>query len=148
MRGLLLTCDHIIAKQAAHYLLSYEGSSEANQVKQTLPKDLFPPNPFWEHYKQNPCTSGFAWRRENCEECLQRTDLTAYYIASHLKPFCSDPDLHVPADFGQRLQPLAHTIPVEVVWSRLSMTKEDHELEDIGPVMCAFCPGGFANLVR
>jgi len=144
----LLTHDHIIAKQAAHRLLCYEGGPEANQRKQTLPNDLFPENVLWEQYKKDPCASGFAWRREHCEECVQRKDLPLRFVAGQINKFCIDPELSVPPEFIQALKSLVNTIPLNVVWSSFSVTMADHEFEEIEQAMCVFAPVELADAVR
>jgi hypothetical protein len=144
----LLEDGHIVAKQAAHRLLSYEGSSAAINRKQTLPNNLFPPNSLWEQYKRDPCASGFAWRREHCEQCLQRQDLRLSFRVAQANKFCVDPSLQVPAEFIEALQSLAKTIQFQFVWSTLSHNKADSELDDIELACCAFAPRVFAETVR
>jgi hypothetical protein len=144
----LLEDGHIVAKQAAHRLLSYEGSSAAIKRKQTLPNDLFPPNFLWEQYKKDPCASGFAWRREHCEQCLQRKDLRLSFRVAQVNKFCIDPTLQAPGEFIEPLQSLAKTIQSQFVWSTFSHNKADSELEDIEQVCCAFVPSVFAETVR
>jgi len=144
----LLAHDNLIAKQAAHRLLSYEGGPEAHQRKQTFPSDLFPQIVLWEQYKQDPCASGFAWRREHCEECVRRTDLPVRFVASQINKFCIDPDLSVPKEFIQSLTSLVNTIQLHALWSSFSVTIEDHELEEIEQAMCAFAPAELADVVR
>ncbi len=144
----LLAHDHVIAKQAAHRLLSYEGGPEANQRKQTLPKDLFPPIVLWENYKKDPCASGFAWRREHCEECVRRKDLSLRFVAHQINKFSIDPKLRVPPEFVDGLRSLVDTIQVDLVWSSFSVTMADHEVDEIEQAMCAFAPQKFADVVR
>ena len=144
----LLSRDHILAKQAAHRLLSYEAGPQAAEKKQTLPKGLFPPNVLWERYKKDPCASGFAWRREHCEEGVRRKDIPLRFVAGQINRFSIDPDLNAPTDFVEALESLASTIQSGVLWSNFSATMADHEFDEIELAMCAITPVELADVVR
>ena len=144
----LLSHDHIVTKQAAYRLLSFEGSEKAYRLQQTLSREqLFPPGPLEERHKEDPCTSMFAWTRDECERCVRRSDLQPTWLARRLKPFCTDPNLLVPADLGARIAPLAEAINAESIWSSLWPTTEDHTLDEVEPALCAYAPDALAALV-
>jgi hypothetical protein len=144
----LLAVDHIATKQAAYRLLSFEGSENAYELQQTLPEDLFDPDPLFELRGKDPCTSGFTWSQDECETCLERRDLEPWRIARHLIPHCVNPDLSVPNDLGSRLGPLAETISPSSIWSLLAPTKEELNFETYEPALCAYAPDAIASLVR
>jgi hypothetical protein len=145
--GDLLDVEHVATKQAAYRLLSFEGSEKAYQLQQTLPEDLFPPDPLFESLRKDPCTSGFDWNQDDCETCLQRSDLKPQWIARQLKPHCVNPDLSVPHDLGSRLGPLAETISPSSIWSLLALTEEELNFETYEPALCAYAPDAVAGLV-
>jgi len=144
----LLAVNHVVAGQAAHRLLSFEGSEQAHQLQRILPKDLFPVSYLHGLHKKDPCTSGFAWSQGECEMCVQRTDLEPQWIARSLKPHCVNPNLSVPSDLETRLAPLMENVSASQVWSSLGSTKEDIHLEQCEPALCAFAPQAIAGLVR
>lgn len=144
----LLAIDHIVTKQAAYRLLSFEGSADADQLQQTLPQNLFSTSPIFEAWRKNPCTAPTAWTQDHCRSCLQRSDLSLHWIAKRLKPHCVDPDLEIPDDLRLRLRPLIDTIPIRSIWSAFSSTGEDLEYEDYEPVFCANAPDAIARFVR
>ncbi|MEQ9625642.1 hypothetical protein [Coleofasciculus chthonoplastes] len=144
----LLEVNHIVAKQAAYRLLSFEGSPDAYQLQQSLPQDLFPPHSILEEYKEDPCTSGFQWTQSDCETCLTREDITLEQIARQIKEHCINPNLSVPSDLGQRLAPLTETISIQQVVINLGQTIDDVKLKDYEPALCAYAPNAIAELVR
>lgn len=115
----LLAIGKHCAQQAAYRLLSFEGSPEAHQLKQTLPHNLAPINPAVEQHRQDPCNSWYQWNQAECEACLLRSDLTPEQIATKLKRHCINPDLLIPNDLGQRLQTLTETISIQQIRATL-----------------------------
>jgi len=144
----LLDYDDIVSKQAAYRLLSFEGSEQAVKMQKTLPEDLFPPNLLLKMHRRDPCKSIFTWSQAECETCLQRTDLAPSWIARKIQPFCHNPKFPVPTNLGAFFAPLADQIPVEKIWSGISLTAEAHLLEEIEPALCAFAPETAAKIYR
>lgn len=145
--GQLLEYNHLLARRAASLLLYYEGSAESFRMRLDSLEDLFPPSGAWELYKKDPCNSLFAWRREDCEKCLRRTDLKPDLIARKMQSYCVDPDLPVPVDLGERLAPLTEKIELSKTWCYMFQTMEDHSIEEMEPALCAYAPRAFANLI-
>lgn len=144
----LLACDHIVTKQAAYWLLSFEGSEQAVRLRQALPREqLFPDSPLEKRRKEDPCVSWFPWTRDDCEMCARRADLQPSWLAKRLKPFCTDRGLSVPRDLGARISPLAEAIDADSIWSNLWVTSEDHAFDEIEPVLCVCAPDALAALV-
>ena len=144
----LLETAHLVTKQAAHRLLSFEGSEEAYKLQRTLPDNLFPLSPFHEAYEKDPCTSLFAWTQEVCESCLQRKDLSPGHIAKRMKLHCVNPALPIPDDLGTRLEPLTREINTESLWSLMGSTGDDIAFDEYEPSLCAYAPYALADLVR
>ena len=144
----LLNYDHIVTKQTAYRLLSLEGGQCAVKMQKQLPEDLFPPNPFLEIYRKDPCNSFFAWTRAECEYCLQRKDLAPSVIARKIQLYCRDPKFPVPSNFDNILAPIAEQIPVAKIWSGRNPTAENHLLEEIESALCAYSPDVIAKIYR
>jgi len=144
----LLRIDQYFAQKAAYRLLSYEGSQEAYQLRQTLPRNLVPINPWAEELKQDPCNSIFPWTQAECEVCLQRNDLSHEQIARKLKKHCINPNLLVPDDLGCHLEHLTETILIQEVRSALYYNEVDHNLDEYEPALCAYEPNAIVDLVR
>ncbi|GAB4230937.1 MAG: hypothetical protein Kow00121_59630 [Elainellaceae cyanobacterium] len=136
------------AQQAAYRLLSFEGSREAYQLKQALPRNLVPVNSIIEQHKQDPCNSWLQCTQAECEACLLRSDLSSEQITRKLKPHCINPDLLVPDNLGQRLESLAEFISIQNVRSNVGESSDDHSLGDYEPVLCAYAPTAIVDLVR
>ena len=144
----LLSYDHIVSKQAAYRLLSFEGSEHAIKMQKTIPEDLFPPDLLLEMHRRDPCKSMITWSQTECETCLQRTDLTPSWIARKIQPFCHNPKFPVPSNLGTFFAPLADQIPIEKIWSGISMTAEAYLLEEIESALCAYAPETAAKIYR
>jgi hypothetical protein len=143
----LLAFKSTTTDKAAYRLLTFEGSSQAYALRQTLPPDLFPPNPIMQEYAKDPCASGFTWSRSICEDCLRREDLDIHFIARQLKSHCVDPTLQVPPDLGVRLASLTQTITIDEVWTTMAAGVAEHDLETFEPALCAYAPDALAELV-
>ncbi len=144
----LLKHDHIASKQAAHRLLSFEGSRNAADMQKELPEDLFPPHPLLELHQKDPCTSMAAWTQTECELCLKREDLAPSLIARKMQLFCRDPEFPAPPNMEAILAPLADQIPTEKIWSCIGQTSEDHFLEEIESALCAYAPDAAGRIYR
>lgn len=145
----LLAYDHIVSKQAAYWLLSFEGSEQAVRLRQTLPREqLFPDSPLETRRKEDPCVSWFPWTRDDCEMCARRADLQPFWLAGRLKSFCTAPDLSIPGDLGVRIVPLAGAIDTGSIWSDLWVTSEDHVFDEIEPALCICAPDDLAALIN
>ncbi len=144
----LLDYDHIVSKQAAYRLLSFEGSEHAIIMQKTLPRDLFPPNTLLKMHRKDPCKSMITWSQAECETCLQRTDLDPSWIARKIQPFCHNPKFPVPKNLGAFFAPLADQISVEKIWTGISFTTEGYLLEEIESALFAYAPETAAKIYR
>ncbi|MGB8703086.1 MAG: hypothetical protein WCD18_27020, partial [Thermosynechococcaceae cyanobacterium] len=141
----LISSRNLVALQAAHHLLSFEGSHNAYQMQETLPDDLFPINPQLVEHIEDPCNPCFQWSEEDCKKCLTRTDLTPYQIIQKISNYCLNPNFLVPKDLGERLQPLIEEISVDELWSTHWRGGDDFKYEQCEAVLCAYTPQAVAD---
>jgi len=145
----LISKNIIIAQQAAYRLLSCYGSREAYCLRQTLPENLFPPNPFHELYLKDPCSQTFSlWDRKDYLNCLKRIDLTPYHIALNMKKLSLEPCLDAPSNLNERLKGLADEFLPNTLWKTMGITAEDHKLNEIEPTLAAFAQNTLANIIK
>lgn len=147
--NLLLSKKHILTQQAAAHLLTCQGSLKASKLRQELPENLFPPNPIREIYFKDPCIQIlYSWRREDYLECLERGDLSPHRIAIGMKALSLEPGLPVPKNFIERFKSVTENFSPDSLWKTMSLTIEDHRLEEIEPVLAAFSPHLLADIVK
>ncbi|PSF33450.1 hypothetical protein C7H19_19975 [Aphanothece hegewaldii CCALA 016] len=144
----LIASQNTIALQAAHRLLSFEGSLKAHNLQETLPASLFPPHQWAIEHENDPCSSPVVWNRETCEICVRREDLTPHWIASRLQEHCLNPELDVPEKLGEFLSPLLDKISIQSIWSSFYSDSADHWFTEYEPSLCAYAPLAIANLVK
>jgi hypothetical protein len=144
----LLSVNNVVTQQAAHRLLSFEGSEDAYRLQETIPDDIFPTNPLIQRHKQDPCTSGFSWSLEDCITCLQRRDLAIDWVARQIKLYCVDPDLPVPDGLKTRFSQLVDKLDTRSMWSLLGPTEADIFFEMYEPSLAAYAPNTLADFVR
>lgn len=145
----LISKNITITHQAAYRLLSCYGSPESYQLRQTLPENLFPPNPFRELYLKDPCSQTFfLWDRKDYLNCLNRIDLTPDHIAVNMKILSLEPCLDVPSNLNERLKPLEGEFLSDTLWKTMGITVEDHKLREIEPTLAAFAPNTLANIIK
>ncbi len=144
----LLETKHLVTKQAAYRLLSFEGGEDACELQNTFPNGLFSKSALRKRYEQDPCIWSFPWPQEVCERCAQRNDLSPHQIARGLKRQCRNPTLSVPDDLGTRLETLVEDLELDSIWSLLGATKDEIMLEEYEPCLCAYAPHIMADLVR
>jgi hypothetical protein len=144
----LLDSGHLVAKQAAHRLLSFEGSKEASELQTDFPDNLFPPSLLHIAYEKDPCNLVFALTQETYEACLEREDLSPRHIALHSRHHSLNPNLSVPRGLGTRLAPLTDEVDLDAIWSLMGPTSDDVTFDQHEPALCAFAPEAVAALVR
>jgi hypothetical protein len=138
-----------IANRVCYFLLSWEGSKNAFHFRQTFPKNLFPANPVYEEYKQDPCKSFFySWSESDCVSCLKRLDLTLHWIAQKIVPHCLNPTLNVPNNLGECLAPLTEKIFIDLIWSDKWQNSDDIHFKQYEAALYAYAPNVIADLVR
>jgi len=146
---LLISKKNTVTQQAAARLLSCKGSLEANKLRQELPENLFPPNPIREIYFQDPCAQIlYSWLREDYLDCLEKGNLPPHRIAIGMKALSLEPGLPVPKNFSERFKSLTGNFSPDSIWKEMSLTIEDHQLEELEPVLAAFAPQLLADFVK
>jgi hypothetical protein len=145
----LIGQNSTVTQQAAYFLLSCEGSPAAYELRDNLPKNLFPPNPLEEMYRSDPCSQHFfTWDREVYLTCLERSDFNAFHIASSMKELSLEPALPVPPELKGRIESVANTFAPNSLWKTMGVTVEDHKFEQIETTLYAFAPNAIAGLVK
>ena len=141
----LIACGSVPALQAAYRLLSFEGSTTSIALQASLPQDIFPPNRVLDEYKRDPCTSGFAWKREHAPDCAGREDINLYHLAQQLERFCADKSFSLPASTVQRLTDVADSMEVSGIhlgpgWTEADLVGFQKEgtlaFQNLSPLSC------------
>jgi hypothetical protein len=144
----LRTANNLIANRVAYFLLSWEGSTEAFELRETLPQDLFSKNPWIENQKQDICQSGYSWSESDCVTCLKRSDLTLHWVAQKVVPHCLNPVLKVPDNLREYFAPLTEQISIDSIWSEYYQNSDDINFKQYEAALYAYAPDVIADLVR
>ncbi|HEY9772150.1 MAG TPA: hypothetical protein V6C71_27200 [Coleofasciculaceae cyanobacterium] len=144
----LRTADNLIANRVAYFLLSWEGSTEAFGLRETLPQDLFPKNPWIEKQKQDICQSWYRWSESDYVTCLKRSDLTLHWVAQKVVPHCLNPVLKVPDNLREYFAPLTEQISIDSIWSEYYQNSDDINFKQYEAALYAYAPDVIADLVR
>ncbi len=137
-----------MTQQAAYRLLSFEGGQAAITLRGRIADNIFPTYPHIEQHKQDPCTSGFAWRLRDCYKCLGRNDLRMEWVARQINPYCVDPSLPVPDHLKSQFSHLTKDIDTSSMWIVMGPTMDDHKFEMYESVLMAYTPNAAAELVH
>ena len=137
-----------VGLRTAYDLLSFVGSTESLKIRDELPSDLFPVPSWLARHRADPCSSGLAWRREDCETCTARADVPPHHIARQLSHFTQDPDFVVPPLAEQRVGELVATLDASKVVLTTGVTEHDHQIDLVEPVLCRLAPRRLADLIR
>ena len=144
----LKAANNLIANRVAHSLLSWEGSQKAFELRETLPQDLFPKDPWIEQHKQDICNSWYRWSESDCITCLKRADLTLHWVAQRIVPHCLNPTLEVPDNLRDYFAPLTEKISIDSIWSKYQQNSDEIHFKQYEPALCAYAPDAIADLVR
>jgi len=138
----LLTSQSDVIQNVVYRLLSYEGSQEAYKFLKKLSADSFSAT------THDSYQSYIQWDESICENCIRGFNLELESIAAHLKPFCINPGLRVPNDFGERIKSLAEKISTNSIWSTFVHDLDDHKYDDFEPVLCIYAPDSIVHLIK
>lgn len=133
---------------AAYHLLSYEGSSQARELQNPLPGNLFENNWLREQHELDPCASFLAWNDHEVLGCLQREDISPWVKISKIKDNVPDPSFELPDVFCNQLVNAIHEIDGNELNSVLAMTSADLHLETYEPAVCRFAPKIISVLIN
>ena len=144
----LKAANNLIANRVAYFLLSWEGSTEAFELRKTLPQNLFPVDTWIKRQKQDICKSWYRWSESDCIACLNRSDLTLHSVAQKVIPHCFNPLLNVPDNLREYFAPLTEQISIDSIWSEYWQNSDDIHFKQYEPALCAYAPNAIADLVK
>lgn len=136
------------AMEAAHRLLSFEGGTSSIKLQHSLPDDLFPTSAIWKEFERNPCTSGFAWKREHYARCADSEDVNLFRLAQQVERFAAEETFQMPGRAAQRLMEAGRGFDVTRVHVGPGHTEPDLLLEELEPALCACAPEVAADIYR
>jgi hypothetical protein len=144
----LLNCDEQVAHEAAHIILDALGTAEGGALKEfhPLPESEFE-RKFRLEREKDPCRSLFAWSDDDCLRCMERNDVYVVRAVQRVGRRILDPNYPVPSSLLQRALALVDALPVSIR-SGMSQTTQDHEFEQISPLLAAREPHGLADFIR
>lgn len=144
----LIEARSTAARQAAYRLLTSVGTAAALELRNSLGEDVFPQIASLDQYRRDPCTSGFAWRMDDCVRCAGNDEVPVRHMAQQLTKCLRDPEFVVPPNTVSRMVESASAVEVAKVWS--STWKSEHDLSfDVAEGVLAGCaPDAFGDLIR
>lgn len=142
----LMKTDILVANQTAYHLLSFEGSSPAIRLRNSLPPNLFGINSHFKEYEKDPCNQ---FKKEHYYECLKRPDIKLRQLSSQIEYYALEPDLPVPKCFIERLINFGKKINPGILWKGGGYdTTEDYTLRQHEISLYAFCPEIIADITN
>ena len=128
--------------RASYKALSFLCNEDALELRETIPKEFHWKNPWLEALgDEKICDSMmFSWGEENYLEYVQQTRLASIAIARKLKSICCNPSNHLPTELAPKLDNALSVIDFSHVRSNVGHTREDHDLKEIEPALCAYRP--------
>jgi hypothetical protein len=134
------------ANQSAYRLLSFIGNSQSKIIQETFPDNLFPREPWQKELFSDPCR--FRWKKEDCQICLERTDLNLHTIAQGIQPFCLNPNFVIPEDLRGKLLTLISDIDETKIWSSVYSNSDTNHYEQYEIPLCAYVHSPIADKIR
>ncbi|MCK4763316.1 MAG: hypothetical protein KAW12_14050 [Candidatus Aminicenantes bacterium] len=144
----LLDQDKLVATRAAYYLLTYERSPEAIELRNTLPDDLFGRKWKKKDSVEDPCKCFSTWSRDDYFKCLNRKDIELKKIVWNMKHLVIEPGLPVPKNLGKRLAAHACQISPTAIRTKRGRTEDDYFWESIQIFLFAFSPTAAVKIYR
>jgi hypothetical protein len=138
------------SQKAAAYLLRYIGSDSAWRVRKSMDLDGLFPTPDWViSARENPVESAFVPSSPRAiEDYSQRVQFNAWAFIRSAQTFMKDPELSLPGDIRQKLQPCLSALDPAAIWTGMWRTADDLRFEEIERVFLRVAPGAIADLVR
>lgn len=136
--------------RAGYKVLSSLCNEEALEFRETIPKEFHWKNPWLELLGEGKiCDSMmFTWSEKNYLECVEQTRLASIAIASKLKSICCNPSNQLPIELALKLDNALSVIDFSSVRSNIGHTREDHDLREIEPALCAYRPEQYLMLAK
>ena len=144
----LLATESVVLKGVAYRALGLLGTEKAYKKRESLPKELTPNNRMFEKYENEPCTSGFRWRKDHLERCMDREDVPLRSYVHNINAFVADPDIAWSETARKRIVEHSQIIQVDDLDISLSRDTADQELEKVRPCLCVIAPGEAPRIMR
>ncbi|PWB47084.1 MAG: hypothetical protein C3F18_12260 [Nitrosomonadales bacterium] len=134
---------------AARKLLMCLGSEEARQLLNTIPVELRFIHPLVQMREENPCDFfGGLWTEVNYLDCLDRSKKHGSLIARQLKEVVLNPEIDLPSVYRSRLDEAGAGLDLSQVGRFMGKTREQYDLEEMEPALCAFAVSRYRDLMR
>jgi hypothetical protein len=145
----LLALDTSIAHTAAHTLLECLGTTRAEGLRNAHP---LPESEFARKRREareaDPCVIWEAWTDEDCQRCIERTDIRPGIVVGKLGLRLMNPDYPIGSVLVPRARALMSAINPETLRSQMGRTAEDHTLEELWPLLASRAPEALADYLR
>lgn len=135
-------------KRVASLLLRLTGHKADEEAAEAIDPDLEEFPTYEKDYLPQPGRSLFPLERRHAKITLNDTELSLYYRIRRTKELWLDPSFEPPAAFVAELREMAARIDVEKLDRSLDVTSEDHDFEELEPVLARCAPDLLANLIR
>ena len=135
-------------KRVASLLLRLTGHKADEEAAVAIDPDLEEFSTYEKDYLPQPGRSFFPLERRHAEITLNDTTLPLHYRVKRTKELWLDPSFEPPAAFVAELREMADRIEVEKLDISLDVTSEDHDFEELEPVLARCAPDLLANLIR
>lgn len=133
---------------AARKLLMNLGTEEARRLLADIPEEFRFVHPLMTLRQENPCDSrGWLWTEDNYLDCLERGQIPGSAVARQLREVALNPDCVLPRIYRSKLDAAGQEIDLSRVACHMSMTAEDHGLDEIEPALCAYAVARYRELI-
>jgi hypothetical protein len=145
----LLESGSEIGLSAGHILLDVLGTKPASNLAREFPEPESEQTRQWRlRHEADPCLSAFAWSHEQCEQCLQRSDVPLHNIFGHARDRLIDPTKTVPSSLITRAVTALGEIDPSKIHEGFFYNQELHLFDDLAPFVGARAPKELADYVR
>lgn len=134
---------------AADRLLFAICSEESVVLRESIPDEYSITSWKKEFYKDDTCDSAWSyWDEEKYLEYLERTKLPPLGIAGKMCEVALNPCSTLSENFIDKFSSAIHQIDLSLIRSNIGQMREDSDLRDIEPALCAYCPSQYVEVIR
>jgi hypothetical protein len=145
----LLDLSTETARKAAHTLLECLGTAAANAMQRASPlPESDNARRLREMREADPCKSWGPWTEEECLRCMERTDIRPGALVKKLELRVMDAAYPVAQVLVDRGRELLEALKPETLHSHMSRTVEEHNLEEVWPLLATRAPTALADYLR